>query len=296
MAFDAEGLNRRAIRDALEFVAANQQGITKAAVVASSSPTRQVLERAERVRAEIADAADQAAKAGLASARAQAARRAEAQAEYVRRAVAPLGVDQLARELAWVLRSDCTLGAKLVATDIVREQAELRARREKRPAPDVAVAQRLLVQARRTIADAQDAPPENAPPPEPEAPSEGGSVTGIDDLIDAIQKEGEETRKTLREEGEKTRETIEGTAKATGKVSLLLGLGALLVSFASLYLQIQEPPPTSPRAPGQVTLESRGPAAPAPTGPPAGRQRLGPPLAIRPLEDRGPMSDPSRSR
>lgn len=298
MTFDAAGLNRRVIREALEFVAANRDQIARATAVASSSPTKRVLNETGRVRAQLAGAADRASQVGLRSAEMQTADRAAAQADYVRRAVAPLGVDQLTRELAWVLRSDSTLGAKLVATDIVREQAELRAGRESRRVADHAVAQRLLAQARRTLDDAQTgrgdvesrpdyleqaAPGETMPPAGTDVPSEDGQV-GIDDLIAAIQEEGEKTRETLREESKKTRDTIKGAAKSTWRTSLLLGLAALLVSLASFYLQAQGPSPTPRHASGAASFKAQGPVAPPAAGPPGGRLRLGPPAAIRPHE------------
>lgn len=256
------------------------------------------------MRAQLIDTAEQVGKAGLGSAQEQISRQVTAQVEYVRRALAPLSVDQLSRELAWVLRSDSTDGAKLVATEIVREQAELRASREKRPVPNPAVAQRLLAQARRTLTDAQAgpdevcpdphvpeadsseraAPAESVPPAKTDVPDEGGQ-TGIDDLIAAIQEEGEQTRKTLREEGEKTRETIEGAGRARGKVGLLLGLATLLISCASLYLQAQQPSPPPSRTPGESILKIQGPVAPPAAGPAAGGLRLGPPPRFRLIGD-----------
>lgn len=280
MTFDAANLNRKAIREALELIAAHQGGIARAGKLASSSPTRKVLNEAARVRAQLIDAADRAGKAGLGSAQENVARQAATQVEYVRRAVAPLSVDQLTRELAWVLRSDSTVGAKLVATEIVREQAELRAVRGQRPAPNRAVAERLLAQARRTLDDAQ-AGSDDDPPPPPQPPSEGDQA-GIDDLIAAIQEEGEQTRKTLREEGEKTRETIEGAGRSRGKIGLLLSLAGLLVSCATLYLQTQKAPPPPSRPAGESTLKIQGPVVPPPAGPLAGGLRLGPPFTHPP--------------
>lgn len=318
MTLEMAGLNRRAIRDALEFVAAHRQEIAKAAEAASSSSTKQVLDQAERARAELIDAAERAGKLGRGSAQRQNAHNVQAQVEYVRRAVAPLDVDQLSRELAWVLRSDATVGAKLVATEIVQEQAELRAARKKRLAPNHALAQRLLAQARRTLDDAR-AGREDLESPRPnrnsagadlfgQAAPEGDSQTGddapagdghpgVDDLIAAIREEGERTRETLREEGKRTRETIEGAAKSKGRTNLLLGLGALLISLASLYLQVHEPPPPPRHAPKEPSsLRSQGPTAPPAAGPSSDRLRLGPPPKTPPGDAWGPVSGLPRAR
>lgn len=272
--------------------------LAKGADVASSSSTRLALREAERFRAQLSGAAKQASKAETGSADGQVARLVAAKARYVRRVLGPLSVDQLAGELAWVLRSDVSVGAKLVATEIVREQAELRAARGQGPAPNPAIGGRLLAQARRTLRDAEEGleePRPRAPEAEAREPAPAKAVpspgtagqgeegeAGIEDLIAAIQKEGEQTRKTLREEGEKTRKTIEGSGRARGRASLLLGLATVLISFASLYLPTQESGPIPKRGAGESTLRIQGPAAPSAAGPTAGEPRLGPSLKFPP--------------
>lgn len=248
-ATDLYGLDSHAVRKALEFVAAHRSNIDKAQGVAASTASQVVLKEAERQRVEIIRSIELASSSTPDSVVDAAIRRRAEQVAYIRRAVEPLSADKLTGQMAAMLTSDSSIGAKMVAMEVVREQVDLRRVRDEGLNGSIAAARQLVDEARATLSaagmspenlgwalpDIEDA--ENEPRRERQ---EEPPPRGVEELIRAVREEGAKTQREVR----KTREAVQQAAKPLWRdnVALALIVAALLVALAGLYLQDSQSP------------------------------------------------------
>jgi hypothetical protein len=237
---DPYGLDNHAVRKALEFVAAHRSDIAKAQEVAASSASRTVIKEAERQRAQIIRTLELASEKAARSAIDATTRRRANEVAYLRRAVEPLSADKLAGQMAAMLNSDNSIGAKMVAMEVMREQADLQRARDEGLDSSIAAARQLVDEARATLSTVGVSPedlgwtlPEidQVKNESPDERQEEPVPAGVEELIRAIREDGAETRRTIQETAQP------GWLEYT---TLVLMVAVLLVSLAGLYLQASQ--------------------------------------------------------
>lgn len=239
------GLDNHAVRKALEFVAAHRSDVAKAQEVAASSASRTVIKEAERQRAQIIRTLELASEKAVRSTIDVTAQRRANEVAYLRRAVEPLSADKLAGQMAAMLKSDNSIGAKMVAMEVIREQADLQRARDGGLGSSIATARQLVDEARATLSTVGVSPEDLGWALPEMGQVENGArderqeepvAASVEDLIQAIREDGAETRKAIQKTARP------GWYEYT---ALMLIVAALLVSLATLYLQASQGPSSS---------------------------------------------------